>query len=384
MSKENKKEKKKGQMGKWISGLLMLLMGGACGFLIARVADLGEESLGDLVWDLCFLVLAMYLVMFFQIIIHEAGHLLLGLLTGYQFSSFRILSFIFIREEKKLRCKRMSIPGTAGQCLMRPPKMQDGKCPYILYNLGGVLLNLAAAAACAILGVSVSGRVWLSNFFMIMAIVGVFYALQNGIPLHIGDIDNDGCNAISLGKNPKALQAFWLQMEINGLCAAGKKLSDMPDEWFEMPPKEDMRENVIVAVMGVFACNRMMEKLEFARADQMMEELLDSGADLMGLHRGCLVADQIYCEVMGKNRPQRLEKLLDKEQIAFQKSMKNFPSVLRTQYAYALLARKDEAEAGKLLEKFQKEAKKYPYPNDIETEQKLIMLCRQKAAMEAA
>ena len=44
------------------------------------------------------LLLAIYLAMFIQMVVHEAGHLVFGLLTGYQFSSFRIGSFMFIKE----------------------------------------------------------------------------------------------------------------------------------------------------------------------------------------------------------------------------------------------------------------------------------------------
>ena len=79
---------------------------------------------------------------FVQVVVHEAGHLVFGLLTGYQFSSFRIGSFMWVKLEGKLKLKRYSLAGTGGQCLMAPPEMVDGKVPYVLYNLGGCLANL--------------------------------------------------------------------------------------------------------------------------------------------------------------------------------------------------------------------------------------------------
>ena len=62
------------------------------------------------------------------------------------------------------------------------------------------------------------------------------------------------------------------------------------------------------------------------------------------------------------------------------KSMKTYPSVLRTQYVYALLARKDLAEAAKIKEKFEQCAKTYPYTSEIQSERELIEIAEQEAA----
>ena len=79
---------------------------------------------------------------FLQTVIHEAGHLVFGLMSGYQYCSFRIGSFMWIKQDGKMRVKRFSLAGTGGQCLMAPPDLVDGKMPYVLYNMGGCLANL--------------------------------------------------------------------------------------------------------------------------------------------------------------------------------------------------------------------------------------------------
>ena len=61
------------------------------------------------------------------------------------------------------------------------------------------------------------------------------------------------------------------------------------------------------------------------------------------------------------------------------KAMKTSPSVLRTQYAYALLAEKNAAGAKKWLDLFEKVAKTYPYPVDVESERELMEIARQRA-----
>ena len=100
-----------------------------------------EMPLDEFFMYLLALYACLLLFSFAQTVVHEAGHLLFGLLTGYQFSSFRIGSFMWLEKDGKLTLKRFSLAGTGGQCLMDPPEPVDGKIPYVLYNLGGSLAN---------------------------------------------------------------------------------------------------------------------------------------------------------------------------------------------------------------------------------------------------
>ena len=65
---------------------------------------------------------------FMQIIIHEAGHLVCGLLTGFRMVSFRIANIILVRHDQGWQLGRFSIAGTGGQCLMEP-KIEDIRMP---------------------------------------------------------------------------------------------------------------------------------------------------------------------------------------------------------------------------------------------------------------
>ena len=70
--------------------------------------------------------------------------------------------------------------------------------------------------------------------------------------------------------------------------------------------------------------------------------------------------------------------LHNKEYDKFVKSMKNTPSVIRSEYAYALLAEKDEKKAEELIALFEKVSKTYPYPREIEGERELLNLVNEK------
>ena len=90
------------------------------------------------------------------------------------------------------------------------------------------------------------------------------------------------------------------------------------------------------------------------------------------------LCDCIYCELISENRQVDLDKMLTKELKKFIKSMGKYPSVLRTEYAYALLAEKDNTKAEILRKDFNKCVKTYPYFSEIEAEKELIEIADKK------
>lgn len=374
---EKNKKKKNSSWMIVLSSAFMMIVGGVCGYFMV---DFAENSSDDKKFGLGYFLLAfaiMYLVFFIQIIIHEAGHLVCGLISGYKFLSFRIGSFMWVEDKGKIKFKRFSLAGTGGQCLMSPPEFVNDKIPFVLYNLGGSLANLFIGILCLGLFFIVDDIPLLSNFFMFMALIGGAFALMNGIPMRTGMVDNDGYNALSLGKDKAALRSFWIQMKTNEQISRGKRLNEMPPEWFEVPSDEKMK-NSMVAVMGVFACNRLMDKHKFKEADELMKHLLEIDSSIVDLHRNLMICDRIYCELISENRKEALEEMYDSKLKSFMKGMKNFPSVIRTEYVYVLLHEKDMEKTDKIKEQFEKIAKTYPYPSDVNSERELMVIADEK------
>ena len=256
MKTKKKKSKAKLQTLLWM--LPYLLIGGLCGWSMTKYL----ENTENFFFAMALLLIWVYVSVFAQIIIHEAGHLVFGLASGYKFSSFRIASLMIAKINGKLCLKKLALAGTAGQCLMNPPDMKDGR-----------ILNLIATLVFGALYFIFPDNIYLSPFFMPMALIGLAFALMNGIPMRTEVVDNDGYNALSLGKNKEALRSFWMQMKVSDMQLCGKRLRDMPEEWFSVPSDEDMK-NSMVAARGVFACNRLMDEKRFEDADKLMEHLL--------------------------------------------------------------------------------------------------------------
>ena len=337
-------------------------------------------SSGEEIFRLCTTLVFLYVAIMIHIVLHEAGHLAFGLMSGYHFSSFRIGSHMLMKEDGKLVHRKLKIAGTGGQCLMSPPEMVDGKFPVVLYNLGGSLVNLVVTAmVIPVFGAIDKGSIFALFFFLFIA-MGAITGLSNGIPLRTNTIDNDGYNAISLGKSREAMRAFWIQMKVNEQLTRSLRVKDMPDEWFEVPSDEAMK-NSMVATIGVYAANRLMDRHRFDEAETLMNHLLDIESGIVALHRNLIICDLVYLELIGQNRSDRLETLYSKELKKFIKTMKTFPSVIRTEYAYALLVEKDQGKAAKAMEAFEKVAKTYPYPNDINSERELIQIVDDKVSV---
>ena len=132
---------------KLLAMLPMLGVGFAAGLLIGNYALEAENhgAPGGVPGAVAVLFAGFVLALYLQTAVHEAGHLVCGLLSGYRFCSYRLGSLMLLREEGRLRLRRLKIAGTAGQCLMAPPPWSE-ELPVILYNLGGCLFNLLRIA----------------------------------------------------------------------------------------------------------------------------------------------------------------------------------------------------------------------------------------------
>ena len=139
-------------------------------------------------------------------------------------------------------------------------------------------------------------------------------------------------------------------------------------------------KNAITAGIGALAASRLMDELKFDEAESLMKDLLTQDNALVGLYRNLMTCDRMYIELIGENRPEVLESLRTKGQLKFMKAMKNYPSVLRTEYTRALLGEKDRKKAEKIRGDFEKVSGSFPYPRELEAEGELMEIAEKKEA----
>lgn len=329
-----------------------------------------EEYGGIVAWAV--LVCGFIFAMILSTVIHEAGHLVFGLISGYRFVSFRIFSFVWVKSDEGIKLKRYSIPGTSGQCLLAPPEFKDGKMPTVLYNLGGCIAGVIFAALFTLVAALLNNHCVLFTVFLLLALCNLLTALMNGIPMKM-QVSNDGMNALSIGKNADAAYSFWLQLSANERQSRGERLCEMPDEWFYMPSDETLN-NSMVASNAYIYCMRLIEKRDFDGARDSIEHLLSINAALMNLHKVMLYVELGYIASINGDRISA-DRIFNVELKKNKSLMSNNLSAMRSRYAYESLIREDKIAADKLRKKIDKvigKLKNHMYAREIAYEKELV------------
>lgn len=350
--------------------ILSLLSGVAIGllFVVSKNDNFAFESYFINFMIFMVLVVISYII---QIIIHELGHLIFGILSGYKFVSFRIFSFMWIKKGDTINFKRYSLVGTAGQCLMSLPENTEDTPPVLLHNLGGGLMNFISACFFGTLWFIIPQIPIISIFLLLLTAMGLFNMLINCIPFDLGIIVNDGYNAFFLKKNEDAMHSFIIQLSVNKLISQDVSLKDMPEEWFIFPEEKTL-QNSLSSVLATLCYNKLLVEHRFDEARIQMERLRGSDVNLMGIHSNLLINDLIYCELIGERRAVKVMELLTPKQKKAMRSMATNISVIRTEYTYALLYETDEKKAEIIKKRFEKIASKYPYLGEIADERELM------------
>ncbi len=354
------------ELGNLLDAVVFMLLGAAVGLIVIHCKEVTGADISFALY-MVFAILMLCLCVLLHTVIHEVGHMIGGLISGYKFVSFRILGFIWSKDGDRIKCGRMKIAGTAGQCLMAPPKLIDGKMPVVLYNLGGILMGLVASGIFAALSLAFEAHPIVWAAFAILALVGVALAIINAVPMKNGY--NDGSNLMNMRKKPAAVGALWTQLAVNAYISMGTRLKDMPAVWFAKTEDEDIT-NPLMCGVAVLRVNRLMDEMRFDDAIAEAERLLRKGS-LNLIHALIMKNELVFANLVSGNTASA-EKHYTDELKRFMRSMKTNPSILRTEYAVALLYEKNPQLAAEKKAAFEKAAAKYPYPCEIEGERELM------------
>ncbi len=360
----------------FFSLVLYLVIGGLFGLWLTFSAGI-RGSFGADLQSLIVLLLCFYAGILLHTIIHEAGHMVFGLLTGYQFVSFRVLRWTWVRQGGKLSVRKYSLPGTLGQCLLSPPKGYDdpADAPYVLYHLGGVLANLIVTAI--LLGLTLVlpglyGRIICTG----LALAGFVLACTNAIPNEPGKLNNDGRNLLELRRSADARRDMHKQLEMTALQADGMRMRDMPDSLFEANP-ESAKTSMISAFVYAAQENRCMDVQAFEDAEALIDLLTEQNLYLSSqLQKSILRIDKLYLRAIKGECP-----VPEKQEQKLLKAYRALLPVCRTNYALAL-ASGDKQKAEQTLSEFERLAADYPYSGELFTERSLVDLARERISAD--
>ena len=195
---------------------------------------------------------------------------------------------------------------------MLPPEMPVEQVPFFWYNAGGVIMNVVFALFPLILLLKCNLTVWWSSWCIMMVIVGLSLAVLNGIPMRLGGMQNDGMNILILFRTPEKRKDFVRQLQIAVTATEGKRVSEMPTEWFDCDPVDDYRELLRLA-SRLNHQSRLIDEGRFLEAHALVEDLLEHFNELPQIVQFELAGEYIFTECLTGGRKEVIEKYWTKK-----------------------------------------------------------------------
>lgn len=355
------------------------MVGAALGLLIGslgRSSASNDASAMSIIIETAAGLVALFIAAYLQIVLHEAGHLVCGLVSGYRFVSFRIMSLTLIKDGNgKLRFKRFKLAGTGGQCLMAPPvNVAPNDMPTALFNAGGALSNLLWATIALLALLYCSNMSSFFKYFLASTmVVGYAFALLNGIPLKMGGISNDGHNLLYLKRNEQSVKGFYTQLLVNEKLQNGTRLSSMPEELFDLGGDIDYSDPM-QANVEILRLQRMIDKGEFIAVHNLLKELnFSHGQEMLQLYRLEMQSDMLFTSLVTGDF--EMAKSLSRNKLLMSYITKHaqvMTSKQRVLMAKALILDDNHAEAQTIYDKVVSKRDDYLMQGEVESDIELM------------
>ena len=318
------------------------------------------QTVAEILWMLIAVLIAFIL----HIILHEGGHLVAGLLTGYRFVSFRFLNFTLINRDGRLQWRNFELAGTGGQCLMAPPDKPLEEIDTRWYNAGGVLANILIVLLSLVLVWAFDLPHWLNELLVIMAFIGIVTALTNGIPMKLGGVANDGFNLLQMEKDLPGKQSFCNILDINARSQEGETYSEMPERLFALPQPIDWKNSMHVGSV-LSAATRLLAIHQWDDAHQLLTEALNHKNEYMMLYQLETENMRIQtCILSGRDDEARLHYTQEVQKHISQHASTQSDKQL-TSMAVALALDNDRPKAEALLQNLEANRDKFIHQSDV-------------------
>ncbi|WP_099205961.1 M50 family metallopeptidase [Scatolibacter rhodanostii] len=300
---------------------------------------------------------------------HEAGHLLCGLLTGYRFSSFRIFSWVWTYQDGKIHFQKSPTASfIGGQCLMVPPE-NEKEFKFVLYNLGGVLINFLLSAISLFVLMVRPKDIWNMPFLSLL-VMNLVVGLMNIIPFTI----NDGRNILKALQSKRAKHGMYILLKVNAEMAEGKRLRDYNETDFTLCDDDDFTNDFVYS-LAVYAAGRFEDLGEHDKMIKIYDRL--DLKKLPAFYANAVRADYLYYYIIHNPDYEKAKELYQTKK--FSKFLKMpLPSIFRTQLAYDYFVLGEKEKARDNLPKLEELVKNTPSKGTQLLEQDALDFLKQK------
>lgn len=300
---------------------------------------------------------------FLQLIIHEAGHGIFGILSGYRFISFRIFRYTLIKQDNCFRIKKYTYPGSAGQCIMSPISLHTKTSEIVLYLMGGVIANLIFASCFLLVAVSSFS---ISFPVRVILLIGSFYgmgfALMNGIPIPLEHILNDGSVLYSVIRNKQALHSMLVQQMVLPLLQEGLTYKDISEEFMKVADGADL-SNEMICWHKLLEAYYYMDLRQFPLAKGCIEALHAVREKITKPQRTVIEIERLFLSILMDEKPVEIKELFLKTRRLLYNKKADF-HITRVRMAYEIYSGASAFSNNKLRKEIEDIRKTYPYKGE--------------------
>lgn len=210
-----------------MTSLLFLCMGG-WSILVFHMIKPAEIS------GTAFLVLlfVFFVYSYISILIHELGHLVGALVSGFKLNFLTVARFILIREQHGLKLRRMRKMSAGGLTSTVPMSHHNLKKKLMVFIAGGPIASFALflLGLCLLPFPNMVGQNPLLFAVVLFAGLNLYLAITNSLPLKVGFYTTDGYIMSSLARNTVEGQRFLAMYEYLVDTAQGVRPRELSDE----------------------------------------------------------------------------------------------------------------------------------------------------------
>lgn len=315
-------------------------------------------------------IAAFILSWFILIFIHELGHLVCGLLSGYKFVSFRVFNLTFINTGGRIRVKNYTVSGTGGQCLLSPPEGDLKDIPVWWYNFGGVLANIIVL----LIAVPLFGcfnNAFIKEAVGMFILADVMMILLNGIPMKVSGVANDGYNLIHIGKNKYSKLGLINALKFNALLQSGIRPKDMSEALF-LKPDNINYSNQLEVMLPLMVNARLVDEMKFKEARENLEDLYLHKEELLPLLVNEIACELLFLRLICGNMDTARQLYDNKLENYIKSSRKVMSSKERIACAVALLIDNDREKASAIYSDMLNRKDKYLHQGEVESDLEII------------
>ena len=348
-----------GKTGIAVLQIVLIVLSIICGWLgYSYINQFSNQASGGgllIVWVIVVTIVAAVVGFILNVILHEAGHLIFGLLTGYGLVFFSALGLTTMKENGKLVVKKYSIAGTAGGCMLSPPDMKNGTYPYKLCISGGFLVDFILCAVFLILfyNSAETAGLW-ARAFLVIGIVSALLGLLNFIPHNVVAPD-DGYIFFNLGKEENATmhKGYWTCFKIQALLAEGSRPREIPTELFDWVDTDNINDPLTYET-AYYHYKYLLDQQKFSDAKTLLQTLWDDTNNIPEVQKLACQCELLFHELIGDRRQEEIDRLYSEGLKKYIKAAEAELNVQRLMYTYARLYLKNADEAAKQMELFNK------------------------------